>query len=104
MNDQDSSINDPGPSSERQARLFALLYSAQEVEERARRIYQAMLSQSRQIDRGNFTVIGTEDLERLFDGYDREFFRGRLGEMLHEDGAHPMTFRLSRRLVRAAGQ
>ena len=53
---------------------------------------------------GNFTGIGTDDLERLFAAYDREFFRGRLGEMLHEDGAHPMDFRLSRRLISAAGQ
>ena len=52
----------------------------------------------------NFTVIGTDDLERLFGLYDREFFRGLLGEMLLEDRAHPMSFRLSRRLTRAAGQ
>ena len=49
-------------------------------------------------------MIGTDDLERLFAGYDREFFRGRLAEMLLEDEAHPMAFRLSRRLVSAAGQ
>ena len=63
-----------------------------------------MLGQSPQIRTGNFTVIGTDDLERLFGWYDREFFRGRLGEMVHEDEAHPMAFRLSRRLVSAAGQ
>src|SRR5437773_9695001 len=104
MNDLTTSFDAPGPSLERQAKLFALLYSAEEVEERARRIYEAMLSQSPQIRTGNFTVIGTDDLERLFAGYDREYFRGRLGEMLLEDGAHPIAFRLSRRLVRAAGQ
>ena len=94
----------PGPGPERQAKLFALLYSAEEVEQRARRIYEEILSQSPHIRTGNFTVIGTDDLERLFAAYDREYFRGRLGEMLHEDGAHPMAFRLSKRLVRAAGQ
>jgi hypothetical protein len=104
MNDVVTTPDVPGPSRERQARLFALLYSAEEVEERSRRIYQATLSQSPQIRSGNFTVIGTDDLERLFTGYDREFFRGRLGEMLLEDQAHPIAFRLSRRLVRAAGQ
>jgi hypothetical protein len=104
MSDSRVSSDAPGPGPERQARFFALLYSAEEVEERSRRIYQAMLSQSPQIRAGNFTVIGTDDLERLFAGYDREFFRGRLGEMLVEDEAHPMAFRLSRRLVRAAGQ
>ena len=69
-----------------------------------RRIYESLLAQSPQVRDGNFRLIGTDDLERLFDWYDREFFRGRLGEMLMEDEAHPVTFRLSRRLVSAAGQ
>ena len=93
-----------GPNIERQAKLFALLYSPQEVEARAQRIYEAVLAQSPHVRESNFTVIGTEDLERLFTWYDREFFRGRLGEMVAEDGASPVAFRLSRRLVRAAGQ
>jgi hypothetical protein len=63
-----------------------------------------MLSHSPQIRSGNFTLIGTDDLHRLFGWYDSAFFRGRLGEMLHEDGARPIFFRLSRRLVSAAGQ
>ena len=104
MNDAALFLDAPGPNLERQAKLFALLYSAEEVEERVRRIYEAMLAQSPQIREGNFTVIGTDDLERLFAWYDREFFRGRLGEMLLEDEAHPIAFRLSRRLVSAAGQ
>jgi hypothetical protein len=102
--DDASPAGAPGPSVERQARLFALLYSPDEVDERSRRIYDEMLVRSPNLRTGNFTRIGTDDLERLFDAYDREFFRGRLGEMLHEDGAHPMSFRLSRRLTSAAGQ
>jgi hypothetical protein len=97
-------LDAPGPDVERQAKLFVLLYSAAEVEARNRRIYEALLAQSPQIRDGNFRLIGTDDLKRLFDSYDREFFRGRLGEMLLEDEAHPITFRLSRRLVSAAGQ
>src|SRR5215831_9089513 len=104
MHDAARSFETFGPSPERQAKLFALLYSADEVEKRSRRIYQSVLNQSPQIRTGNFTLIGTDDLERLFGSYDREFFRGRLGEMLHEDGSNPLAFRLSRRLVRAAGQ
>jgi hypothetical protein len=104
MNENAPFVEVPGPGHERQAKLFALAYSTQEVERRSRRIYEAMLSQSRYIKAGNFTVIGTEDLARLFDWYDQEFFRGRLGEMLHEDGVYPLDFRLSRRLVSAAGQ
>jgi hypothetical protein len=94
----------PGPDLERQAKLFALLYSQTEVEDRNRSIYEAMLEQSPQVRDGNFRLIGTDDLQRLFNWYDREFFRGRLGDMLLEDEAHPIAFRLSRRLVSAAGQ
>jgi hypothetical protein len=98
------SVDGLGPSRERQAKLTSLLIAPAEVLNRARRIYQAMLEQSPQIRTGNFTAIGTDDLEKLFELYDREFFRGLLGEMLLEDRAHPMTFRLSRRLTKAAGQ
>ncbi len=104
MNDADPFLDAPGPNLERQAKLFVLLYSAGEVESRVRRIYEAILDQSPQIREGNFRLIGTDDLERLFIWYDREFFRGRLGEMVLEDEAHPLAFRLSRRLVSAAGQ
>lgn len=93
----------PGPSPQRQARLFALLYSTDEVEDRSRRIYDEMLERSPHLRAANFTRIGPDDLERLFAAYDRAFFRGRLAEMLLEDGALPMGFRLSGRLVRAAG-
>jgi hypothetical protein len=94
----------PAPSPERQARLFALLYPAAEVETRTRRIYQTMLDRSPRLGNGNFNAIGTDDLIGLFDQYDREFFRGHLGEMLTEDRAQPIGLRLSRRLTRAAGQ
>jgi hypothetical protein len=104
MNYSDLDLDGPGPNIERQAKLFALLYSAEEVENRVQRIYQSALAQSPQLGEPNFKMIGTDDLERLFGWYDREFFRGRLGDMILEDGAHPMAFRLSRRLVRAAGQ
>ncbi len=97
-------LDRPGPSLERKAKLFALLYSSHEVDRRFRRIHEAMLDQSPQIRAADFTVIGTDDLERLFAHYDREFFQGRLGEMLIEDGSHPAAFRLSRRLTSAAGQ
>ncbi|MHB1561034.1 MAG: SprT-like family protein [Isosphaeraceae bacterium] len=102
--DRTTAADTSGPSTQRQARLFALLYSADEVAERNTRIYDEMLGQSPHIRQPNFTAVGTDDLQRLFGGYDREFFRGRLAEMLHEDRAHPMAFRLSRRLTSAAGQ
>ena len=73
MNDAALYLDAPGPNIERQAKLFALLYSASEVADRAKRIYEGTLAQSPQIRDGNFTLIGTDDLERLFLWYDREF-------------------------------
>lgn len=104
MNDNSPLADAPGPGIERQAKLFALAYPAEEVERRSCRIYEAMLGLSPHIKEPNFTIIGTDDLTRLFSWYDQEFFQGRLGEMLHEDGVYPLDFRLSRRLVSAAGQ
>ncbi len=104
MSDRASLLSAPGPDLERQAKLFSLLYSAPDVDARKAAIYDTLLAQSPQVRDGNFRIIGTDDLERLFVWYDREFFRGRLGEMLLEDEAYPVTFRLSRRLVSAAGQ
>ncbi len=104
MSDRASFLSAPGPDLERQAKLFSLLYSAPEVDARKAGIYETLLAQSPQVRDGNFRMIGTDDLERLFVWYDREFFRGRLGEMLLEDEAYPVAFRLSRRLVSAAGQ
>jgi hypothetical protein len=97
-------LDGPGRNTERQAKLFSLWYSASDVADRTTRIHAATLAQSPHIRDANFTLIGTDDLERLFAAYDREFFRGCLEEMVAEDNAHPVAFRLSRRLVRAAGQ
>ena len=67
--------------------MFALLYSAEEVDGAGHPDPTRRSSASLpQIRTANFTVIGTDDLERLFVAYDREYFRGRLAEMLHEDG------------------
>lgn len=97
--------DDPlGPSLRRQAKLASLLYAPEEARTRTRRIYEELLDGSPQVRSGNFTKIASDDLERLFHLYDRGFFRGFLAEMLQEDRAYPMAFRLSRRLTRAAGQ
>jgi len=100
----DALLDGSGPGRERQARLISLLYAPDEVAARSRRIYETMIEQSARIKAGDFTVIGAEDLQLLFRLYDRGFFRERLSEMLAEDHAYPMAFRLSRRLTRAAGQ
>ena len=100
----DSPLDAPGPGRPRQAKLASLLYAPADVRDRSRRIYEALVDGSPRIRSGNFTTIGADDLERMFRLYDASFFRGFLSEMLQEDRAFPMAFRLSRRLTRAAGQ
>ncbi|APW61979.1 SprT-like family protein [Paludisphaera borealis] len=100
----DGWLDGPGPGRARQARLVSLLYAPDDVAARSRRIYNAVIEQSAQIHAGDFKVVGVDDLQLLFRLYDREFFRERLAEMLAEDRAYPMGFRLSKRLTRAAGQ
>jgi hypothetical protein len=71
---------------------------------RTRAIYEAMLQQSRQIRQGNFTVIATDDVARLFYLYDEHFFGGGLTKTVAEKAAGPMSFRLSRTMSRAGGK
>jgi hypothetical protein len=84
--------------------LTSLFHSAADAEVRAGRIYREMIEESPNFKNGTIEAIGVDDLDRLFRLYDREFFSGYLAEMLLEDRAHPMSFRLSSRLTRSAGQ
>ena len=75
--------------------------AAEDIALRRRRIYDEVLGTSRCLDGGNFTSIQTSDLRRLFDLYDRLFFRGQLRAALDET---PLDFRLSNRMTRAGGK
>ncbi len=75
--------------------------AADEVTSLRRRIHGEALRASRCLDSGNFTSIQVSDLRRLFDLYDRLFFRGQLRDAL--DGT-PLDFRLSNRMTRAGGK
>jgi len=67
-------------------------------------IYTAMLGESRQMREGNFTVIGTDDLARLFRLYDDQFFSGWLTATVAVTAAGPVIFRLSSTMTRAGGK
>ena len=58
-------------------------------------IYGAMLGESRQMRESNFTVIGTDDLARLFRLYDDQLFGGWLAANVAAKAADPLIFRLS---------
>jgi hypothetical protein len=75
--------------------------AAAEIQARGARIHAELLQVSQMMDGPNFGAISIHDLERLFQSYDSEFFRGHLRETL---GECPLRFRLSRRLTSAAGQ
>lgn len=80
-----------------------LQYPKEEVAEKNTRIYEAVLRDSWGMQEGNFNVISTADLERLFELYDGLFFSGRIHRMLRERGAG-LSFRLSKRMTRAGGK
>ena len=90
-------------STDSQLRFFleTATVAGDEVTLLRRRIYDEALVASRCLDGGNFTSIQASDLQRLFDLYDRLFFRGQLREALH---GTPLHFRLSNRMTRAGGK
>jgi len=75
--------------------------SAETIRTRDREIYAELLARSRYVDAGNFARIHDEDLRLAYRLYDRAFFDGCLSGAL---GETPLTFRLSRRMTRAAGK
>lgn len=83
--------------------LQALHFPADEVAKRVRQIYSDTLRDSAHIRQGNFTALTTQDLLRIFTGYDRLFFDGLLARLLAQQDSN-LHFQLSRRLTRAAGQ
>ncbi len=73
-----------------------------DIEQRRQAIYRELLKASKDLDKGNFDAIHDNDLQRLFDLYDRYFFDGHINRLI--EGIPPLlTFRLSRRMTRAAG-
>ena len=67
-------------------------------------IHQAILRESDNLKQPNFESIGTEDLARLFDLYDRAFFNGSLAQSAQEQTGQPLVFRLSSTMTRAGGK
>jgi len=71
---------------------------------RAAAIHQTILRESDNLKQPNFASIGTEDLARLFDLYDRAFFNGSLAQSAKEQTGQPLVFRLSSTMTRAGGK
>jgi hypothetical protein len=78
-------------------------YPPVEVRQKTRAIYERMLGESAYIQGGDFTRVGTADLERLFELYDSAFFRGGLRRELGRQGS-PLALRLAPRMTSAGGK
>lgn len=72
-----------------------------EITAKTRGIYKLVLDESPTLDKGNFTQIHPDDVERMFDAYDQSFFQG---ECRHAIGSTPLQFRLSKRMTQAGGK
>ncbi len=80
--------------------LLNLVYDRSVIESKTKIIYERMLDESKYIDRGNFTCIGSPDLKRMFELYDEIFFNGYFSKN-HPD---KVFFKISRRMTRAGGK
>lgn len=80
--------------------LLDLTYPRQEIKEKTQTIYAQILTQSKNLDQGNYTSIAVSDLRLLFELYDNMFFNSYFTEN-YEDKIY---FRLSKRMTKAAGK
>ncbi len=94
----------PRPAPTDLERLRNLRHSPGEVAARFARIYRTLQDESPRIKTPQFDAIGVDDLRRLFELYDVEFFDGLLSAMHRGLGHPPINFRVSERMTRAAGK
>nr|MCS5648319.1 hypothetical protein [Dehalococcoidia bacterium] len=64
-------------------------------------IKELVLLESQHLDTENFSDIGPDDLQRLFDQYDHLFFENSCRQLLGDD---QLGFRLSKRMTRSGGK
>lgn len=83
-------------------RLVERAYAGDDIARKTRAVYDAVLSRSSQLTKGNFESISPADLSLLFDLYDEHFYAGDLDGLVKASGV-PVTFELSARLTRSAG-
>lgn len=74
--------------------------SPPEVRARTGQIFDTVLNHSKYLDAPNFTSIHPDDLRRLTELYDQQFFDGQLLPLAEKTG---LTFRLSQRMTKAGG-
>ena len=84
--------------------ISSLKNPAEHIAAQTAAIHQAILRESDNLKQSNFECLGTEDLARLFDLYDRAFFSGHLAQAAKAKTGQPPVFRLSSTMTRAGGK
>lgn len=84
--------------------LLAINNPPELVAARTKAIHEAAIRESRCMKQPNFERIGTGDLIRLFELYDRAFFDGWLAQATKAATPMPVVFRLSSTMTRAGGK
>jgi hypothetical protein len=74
------------------------------VAARTRAIYESVLRDSARLGQPNFERLGTDDLARLFELYDRHFFDGWLAPAVKAKTGAPLALRLSSTMTSAGGK
>lgn len=82
------------------AELNTLKYSEKEMSKKFRKIYKTAISESKSINDGNYIKIGTWDLKRIFQLYDKYFFEHYFVENCRYD----FIFQFSRRMTKSSGR
>ena len=80
--------------------LNNLRYSPSQIDYKTKLIYDSIIEKSANIDCGNFRIIAVSDVALIFRLYDRYFFEGFFTDRLDGD----LSFRISKRMTRAAGK
>jgi len=80
--------------------LAHLKYTSKQIKKKTRKIYRKILTESKNIDCGNYNGIAISDVYRLFELYDRYFF----DSFFQNNYQEKIFFRLSKRMTRAAGR
>ena len=78
------------------------IHSARERQQLAKRVSDTTLLTSSVMDAPNFSQVGNNDLQQIFQLVDKNFFDGQVEQVLREK-RFPLSFRLSKRMTSSGG-
>jgi hypothetical protein len=84
--------------------LASLHNPPEQVAAKSAAVRTGIIRESDNLKQPNFERIAPEDLARLFELYDRTFFRGLLAQAAKRNSGQPLSFRLSSTMTRAGGK